>query len=747
MDQEQERFLNELLNDFRIEASEHYLAIVEGLISLENSSDTTNQQTTIEKIFRETHSLKGASRAVNLMDIEKLCSSLENVFNSLKKGESILILPLLDALHKAADLLNLLLTDVNQKIKVRSNYNLIQILKNLDFTHRNSIQSKGKIPQLDLQEQKILHQVDEEIEMKADLFSPNNDLNTSAQNDKEVILSSKELIKEDQTVRISIGKLNSLLRQSEELASLKSTLEYFANELQNMNYENSSDFNSGKKHKEDLNRLIGEIFEFKKLTNRMVNDLIHDVKTTLLFPFSSLLNVFPKIVRDLSKEYSKEIEISIIGDKIEIDRRILEEMKDPLIHLIRNCIDHGIEEGKVRLLKGKPAKGRIEIAIVQNIDRKIELLVKDDGAGIDKEKIINSAIKSGILKSNEIEKLADHEIYSLIFNSGISASPYITDISGRGLGMAIVEEKVSKLGGSIELKTVKDSGTSFIISLPQTLATFRGLLIKSAEQQFIIPSTSIERAIRIKFADIKTVGSGQTICHKNETIGLALLSDVLKITTSKRKRGADEYLQIIILNISHKKIAFIVDEIFGEQEGIVKDLGSQLLHVNNIAGATILGNGKLVLILHPPELLNSAAQVKSSLESDFQIGELTDNAEQKRILVAEDSITIRTLLRNFIENAGFDVKTAVDGLEAFQFFQNENFDLVVSDIEMPRMNGFELTSKIRENKRHADLPIILVTALETADDKQRGMEVGANAYIIKGSFEKNNLIETIQRLI
>jgi len=768
---DQERFLIELLKDFRIEASEHYQAIVEGLITLENEGDVSMQQSSIETIFREVHSLKGASRAVNLLDIEKLCSSLENIFNSLKKGESEINLSLVDTFHKATDLLNVLLSDVNQNQKGGSNYRLGQILKDLEFAHRQSY--KPKIGPLNteppVESARIIENASSAVPPKQSVVEPG-----SAEGEVKTNHHRTTSLKENQTVRISTDKLNSLLRQSEELISIKSTFEYHTKELQRINYQYTSwneklngniagmhhthlsnvadDFLAGdknfrKKHEEDLSHLIRKMVQFQHVASRMVDELLYDVKTVLLFPFSSVLSLFPKIVRDLSKEYSKDIDILIVGDSIEIDRRILEEMKDPLIHLIRNCIDHGIEPEKVRIAKGKPAKGRIEIRIDQDVDRKIELKIKDDGAGIDKEKVINAACKLGILQPEEAAKLSEKEVNSLIFQSGISSSPFITDISGRGLGMAIVAEKVVKLGGSIEVETIKNSGTTFVISLPQTLSTFRGVLIKSEEQYFILPSISVERAVRIQYSDIKTVGSRQTISYKNETIGLALLSDVLKITSLNKKRSKDDYLQILILNISQKRIAFVVDEILGEQEGIVKELGLQLPHVNQIAGATILGSGKLVLILHPPELIDAAAQVQSTLVPKSQNTLQTEDIQQKRILVAEDSITIRTLLRNFIESAGFVVKTAVDGLDAYQLVKNEEFDLVVADIEIPRMNGFELTAKIRDDQKHADLPVILVTALETAEDKQRGMEVGANAYIVKSSFEKSNLIETIQRLI
>lgn len=778
MDAEQERFLNELLNDFRIEAAEHYQAIVDGLIILENNSDAALIHATVETIFREAHSLKGASRAVNLPSIEKWCAGLENVFNSLKKGESTLNLPLIDACHKASDLLYVLLGDVNQNQKNKGNYNLIQILKNLDFAHRNSIIPKNEVPLQDVPIQGSDNPVSGagknifELNLNSAEIPLVQDEKRADQNQGNPAIMTP--INEDHTVRISTNKLNNLLRQAEELISIKSTLEYYTSELQNINQEflswnvksgsnatsaidgnrfenslitKSADKSFRKKHEGDLNQLSKKMVQFHRISNRMVDDLLHDIKTALLFPFSSMVGIFPKIVRDLSKEYSKEIEIVITGDTIEVDRRILEEIKDPMIHLIRNSIDHGMESGKERIEKGKRERGKIEIVISQGLNQKIVLRIIDDGRGIDKNKIIYSAQKLGILKPDENEKLTDKEIYSLIFYSGISTSPFITDISGRGLGMAIVAEKVQKLGGSIELDTVKDLGTTFTITLPQTLATFRGVLVKTSDQFFIIPSSSVERAMRIQYTEIKTVESKQTICYQNETMALAVLQDVLKIRSNQRRRSVIELLNILIVKVSQKKMAFVVDEILGEQEGMVKELGLQLLHVNNVAGATILGNGNVVIILNPLELINSAAQMNTSLDSSLDRPATIEAIGQKSILVADDSVTIRTLLRNFIENAGFIVKTAVDGLEAYNFLKSENFDLVVSDVEMPGMNGFELTAKIRDDKKYADLPIILVTALETADDKQRGMDVGANAYITKSNFEKSNLIETIQRLL
>jgi two-component system chemotaxis sensor kinase CheA len=394
-------------------------------------------------------------------------------------------------------------------------------------------------------------------------------------------------------------------------------------------------------------------------------------------------------------------------------------------------------------------RGVLSIKISQDADSHITIQISDDGAGIQREKVIGSAVKMGIVKHDEARSMTDKEIAMLIFVSGVSTSPFVTDISGRGLGMAIVAEKVVKLGGSISLETMPGAGSTFTITLPQTLAVFKGVLVKASEQFFIIPTTSVVKAVRIDPVNINTVEAKKTMSFNGETIALVGLSDVLGLPVKRTKKNSKTLIHVLILSLVQKKIAFVVDEILGEHEGMIKDLGSQLLHVTNIAGATLLGNGRIVPVLHIPELVESASQ--STLVTEFAPVASPENepdeVKQKHILVAEDSITIRSMLRNFLETAGFYVKTAVDGQQAYGFLQAERFDLVVSDIEMPQMNGFELTAKIREDKSLSDMPVVLVTALETADDRQRGMNAGANAYIVKSSFEQSNLIETIRRLI
>ncbi|MCX6283515.1 MAG: response regulator [Bacteroidetes bacterium] len=372
--------------------------------------------------------------------------------------------------------------------------------------------------------------------------------------------------------------------------------------------------------------------------------------------------------------------------------------------------------------------------------------MEDDGAGINAEKVIQSAIKEGIITEEIARGLTYNESLQLIFRSGVSTSPLITDISGRGLGLAIVSDKIINLGGSVSLSSEPGKGSCFTLILPLTLATFRGVLVRMGEHFIMVPINSVEKVIRINKSGIHLAEKQETMLYENHHIPLFRMSDTLGFQSGKLI-GSESYAYLIIISSGKKKIGFHIDEVIGEQEGIIKPLGGQLLNVRHLSGATVLGDGKVVSVIDAYELLDSVSKAGLDLSKSFSDATDQETPAAARILVAEDSLTSRSLLRNLLESAGYEVSTAVDGWEAFTLLKQGSFDLVVSDIEMPRMNGFELTSKIRSEPGMSSLPIVLVTALETAEDRQRGLEAGANAYIMKSSFEGSNLVSTIQRLI
>jgi two-component system chemotaxis sensor kinase CheA len=383
----------------------------------------------------------------------------------------------------------------------------------------------------------------------------------------------------------------------------------------------------------------------------------------------------------------------------------------------------------------------------------LEIIISDDGAGIALDKVRSAALKAGVITKDSLEKLNAQETLMLIFQSGVSTSQIITDISGRGLGLAIVREKVEKLGGTVSIESKPDIGTTFRLVLPLTLSTFRSVLVRIGEYLFAVPTINVKRAVRVNGEDIRTVENRDTIMIDGEIVTAVNLGGVLgigngeNIKSNKKNDSESHYnfLQLLVLAHDDRKIAFIVDEILEEYQILVKELGKQLSRVRNISGATVLGSGKVVLVINVADL------IKSAMRKDVSLIELKgkekETAKKYKILVVDDSITSRSLIKDIVGTAGYLVETAVDGVDAFMKVLIEEFDLIVSDVDMPRMNGFELTSKIRKEKKLFELPVVLVTALESREDREHGIDAGANAYIIKSSFDQSNLLEVIKKLL
>lgn len=778
MAKKNDELLKRLLATFRVEADEHLKSMSAGLLALEKEPADARRAELVEKIFREAHSLKGAARAVNLTEIESVCHALENVFAALKGNRLAASSPLLDLLHQTIDALGRFLAPGAEASEARPPVIATLVRQLNDALYGRLPEPEEPAPMPPAREIPSAFASGVPTESAATAGAPTPPRAPS--------LASE-------TVRVSTAKLDAVMRQVEELLSPRLASAQRARELREAagtlaawkkkrvriepalrrierSVEGGGKANGTDKAGQEFRKLT-EYLDAEQLIIKTVEDrllrlsrsaehdqrtfagltdsLLRDVKEMHMLPFSSLLEFFPRLARELARDQGKEVELAIEGEEIEVDRRILEEMKDPLIHLLRNGIDHGIERPAVRADKGKPPHGTITFAISQKDSGKVEILVADDGAGIDAAKVRAAARKLDIVSAEEAEKLDEHEALALVFHSGISTSPIITDISGRGLGLAIVREKVERLGGTVALETHPDAGTSFRIVLPLTLATFRGILVRAGDQLFVIPAVSVERAAQVAKEDVRTVENRETIPLGGQAVSLVWLSDVLEMP---RKGAAGESVDdapAVILGPSPRRVAFRVDEILGEQEVLVKPLGPQLARVRNVAGAAVLGTGQVVPVLNVPDLLKSA--VKQAAAPPAPAAEIPAAAgaqsRKQSILVVEDSITSRALLKNILESAGYQVATAVDGVDAYTALKTGSFDLIVSDVEMPRMDGFDLTAKVRSDRQIAELPIVLVTALESREHRERGIEVGANAYIVKSSFDQSNLLEVIRRLI
>jgi two-component system chemotaxis sensor kinase CheA len=534
---------------------------------------------------------------------------------------------------------------------------------------------------------------------------------------------------EVETIRISTAKLEALLRDAEELLAVKlagqqhvAELRQFAAGLEQWKREcaESSSPDRVRALEQQFAVLMRAAQRDAHVTGQMVDGLLEDSKKLLLRPFNTLLAILPKMVRDLCREQNKTATLELRGGAVEIDKRILEELKDPLMHLIRNGVDHGIESPMERAQTAKPAGATITVSVAQVAGGHVQLEITDDGRGIDVPGVKAAAVRRRVIRADEAQQLPYAAALALVFRSDVSTSDAVTAVSGRGLGLAIVREKVAKLGGQVSVTTEPGRGTTFRLVLPLTLATFRGLLVGVDSQQFVIPLANIVRVGRVK----------------NENV--TWLSSLLAIPRPPADNPASGLVSVVILTAGDKQVTLGVEKVISEIEVLVKPLRQPLARVRHIAGVTILGSGAVVPVLEVGDLIAAAQRLPV---------ERPETRERRSVLVVEDSITSRMLLKNILESAGYRVRVAVDGLDGWNALQTEPVAVVVSDVDMPRLNGFELTGKIRGDAKLAALPVVLVTALDSPEARQRGSAAGANAYIVKSSFDQSNLLEVVRRLV
>ena len=739
----EEEFLRNLRATFKVEASEHLSAMSSGLLELEKLTRPEEQLPVIETIFRAAHSLKGAARAVNFTDIESLCQALESLFAAWKRRESNPTAPALDTAHRELNKISAILTPpppAEQPPPARKQtQNTTPPTaptpppRPVAATHAGETETvRITVGSLDTQ----LLEAEEMVGVKIGAHERALELGALA---GRFEAWRKEWSRVQPRTRI-------LRRTSENTDEGRPELRDLANFLEwNQNYLRAL---------EDNVTALRRTAERERLTvAKLVDDLLENSKKLLMLPMGTLSALLAKVVRDLCHDQSKEAEFNLRGGEITVDKRILDELKDPLIHMLRNCVDHGIEPPEVRIRKGKPRRATITLAVTPINGNQVEISVSDDGAGIDIDRLKQAAAKRGLPIADQME---DAEALTLVFETDVSTSPMITQVSGRGLGLAIVREKTETLGGKVTIASQRDAGdrpvgegtpsgsggTSIRMTVPLTLSTFRGVLVKVGRRSFIAPTAQVERVLRFKPQDIQTVEGRPTLVMNGRALAVADLAEVLQLPpTPLSDTGATP---AIVLYAGDQRVAFQVTEVIDEREVLVKQLLKPLSRVRNIASATILGSGEVVPILNVHDLLKSARTASGIHRAPVPVKSAA--APSKRILVAEDSVTSRMLLRGILESAGYQVKTAVDGMEAFTALRLERFDVVVSDVEMPRMNGFDLTARIRAERALADTPVVLVTALESREDRERGIDVGANAYLVKSSLDQGNLLEALRRL-
>ncbi|MCU0288091.1 MAG: response regulator [Acidobacteria bacterium] len=743
-------FLEKLKATFCVEADEHIKALTSGLLRLEKTIDINQQKKIIEILFREAHNLKGAARSVDFTAIERICQALEKVLQKFKMNSFIPQPGIFDILHHAVDIiakLNGAETQVNPDT-IQNIIRELSTLENKPMDIPRIGQAEKKNAESEANDKEKIREDRRQLLAEIEARRKQKKLDSQISEEAGKI---PNYIPITDTIRVSATKLDNALLQSEELIYGKFVYNNLAFQLsqilEELNaWEKSPNLpgESIKKLQARISSLYRSLENDRHLMASLIDNHLRNMKEILMLPFSTLTEGFPKVVRDLAREQGKEIDLIIEGAEMEIEKRILSEIKIPLLHLLRNAIDHGIETPQARSEKNKPVTGIIHLSISHEENRKVKICLSDDGAGIDLEKIKEKSIADGLITGENLKKWTDSEILNMIFRSGFSMKSFSSKISGRGLGIPIAKEKVEKLGGSISVTTELGKGTSFTLILPVALGAFRGVIVGLNGAKFIIPVLEIKYTYLVESEDIKTAENRDNILIEGRNVSLVSLAGVLNLPSKQLIEQKGQRIPILLLCDNGTEIAFRVDEILGEEEVLLKNLGPLLKRVINVCGVAVLGSNEIVPILNPHDLIRSAIKKTSG---QAPIKEKIKIPKLHTVLLIEDSITTRILLKNIMETAGYHVITAVDGETGWALLKTGTFDIVVSDVDMPGMDGFELTAKIRADKNLAGIPVILVTGLETEADREKGIEVGANAYLVKSNFDQGNLLDVMKKII
>jgi two-component system, chemotaxis family, sensor kinase CheA len=518
-----------------------------------------------------------------------------------------------------------------------------------------------------------------------------------------------------------------------------------------------------------VNRLKNLIYEDTARLELIAGELESGICTLRLLPLSTIFNLFPRTVRDLAKREGKEVEFVIEGGETRADKRILEEMKDPLMHMIRNAIDHGIETASERKKLGKPPVATLRIKGYHTASN-IIIEVADDGQGLDIDRIKKTAVRRNICTTEELITMTESQIQSLIFAPGFSTRTFVTEVSGRGVGLDVVRTNVEALKGSIQVESLPGKGCTLRLQLSTSLATAHVLIVAVEGIAYALPVEFIETTQLVSKSDIFAIEGRETILSNSQPLSVAHLADLLELNNRRwmpnngdwreeswkevnrdRQRESvasqDAKMPCIIVKVGEERLGLFVDALIDEQDVVIKPQSQLLKRVRNVSGATILGTGEVCMVLNPHDLIKSVRKQVLSRTISGSRPKINTVSRKQVILLAEDSIATRTQEKRILEGAGYEVVTAVDGLDAFNKLKTRYFDAVISDVQMPNLDGLGLTCKIRQQKEYSELPIILVTSLASDEDRKRGADAGANAYIPKGTFNQDVLIETLKRLV
>ena len=756
--------MQEILEDFLVEAFELIEQIDHDLVELESNPEDLEL---LNRIFRVAHTVKGSSSFLNFDVLTKLTHHMEDVLNKARHGELKITPDIMDVVLESVDMMKALL----RSIRERGNDTDAGVSIS-DICHILTAINEGRDPNADenrqaqpQEETQSKPQEDNQLEPESTMDQePEVDVNSLS--DAEVEAEIERLLKvrkaEDQarkdkqkqnsqesaatqepapkvqapktskeqttpahsnasaveqTIRVEVKRLDNLMNLIGELVLGKNRLLKI--------YDDVEERYEGEKFLEELNQVVSQL-------SLVTTDIQLAVMKTRMLPIAKVFNKFPRMVRDLSRELGKQIDLEISGEETELDKSIVEEIGDPLVHIIRNSCDHGVEDPKDRLAAGKPEKGIIQLK-AYNEGNHIVVEIVDDGKGIDALAVKMKALERGIITEREVDSMSDKEAFSLIFKPGFSMAKQVTNVSGRGVGMDVVKTNIEKLNGIIDIDSEVGKGTIIKLKIPLTLAIIQSLLVGSQEEFYAIPLASVKETVRVPVDNIYTIEGKNVLRLRDEVLSLVRLSDLFGV---KQVFESGDQTYVVVINVADSKLGIIVDSLIGQEEIVIKSLGNYLQNIRGIAGGTIRGDGKVTLIVDVGMIMDMAKEIKidirASMESSAQMAKKEKPSDYK-VLIVDDSKMDRTIMQKSLEPIGVTVIEATNGIEALNIIKSgdHSLDAMLIDIEMPRMDGYTLAGEIRKYSKYRNLPLIAVTSRTSKSDRLRGVEAGMTEYITK----------------
>ncbi|GAA9132312.1 chemotaxis histidine kinase/response regulator CheAY2 [Helicobacter pylori] len=783
--------LQEIMEDFLIEAFEMNEQLDQDLVELEHNPEDLDL---LNRIFRVAHTIKGSSSFLNLNILTHLTHNMEDVLNRARKGEIKITPDIMDVVLRSIDLMKTLLvtirdtgsdtnngkeneieeavkqlqaitsqnlegakegtkeapkeetkkgvkeenTEENQENKAKAptaensaSDNPLADEPDLDYANMSAEEVEAEIERLlnkrqeadkerraqKKQEAKPKQEVapQTEISKTETLKAPKTETKAKAKADTEE--NKAPSIGVEQTVRVDVRRLDHLMNLIGELVLGKNRLIRI--------YGDVEERYDGEKFLEELNQVVSSI-------SAVTTDLQLAVMKTRMQPVGKVFNKFPRMVRDLSRELGKSIELIIEGEETELDKSIVEEIGDPLIHIIRNSCDHGIEPLEERIRLNKPETGKVQLS-AYNEGNHIVIKISDDGKGLDPVMLKEKAIEKGVISERDAEGMSDREAFNLIFKPGFSTAKVVSNVSGRGVGMDVVKTNIEKLNGIIEIDSEVGVGTTQKLKIPLTLAIIQALLVGVQEEYYAIPLSSVLETVRISQDEIYTVDGKSVLRLRDEVLSLVRLSDIFKVDAILES-NSDVY--VVIIGLADQKIGVIVDYLIGQEEVVIKSLGYYLKNTRGIAGATVRGDGKITLIVDVGAMMDMAKSIKVNITTLMNESENTKSKNSPSdyvVLAIDDSSTDRAIIRKCLKPLGITLLEASNGLEGLEMLKNgdKTPDAILVDIEMPKMDGYTFASEVRKYNKFKNLPLIAVTSRVTKTDRMRGVESGMTEYITK----------------